>query len=399
MTHIATNGLDQLLTAVRSLAPLIHQHADAAEHNHRLSPEVVTALIDAGLFRLYLPHTLNGAELDPMAFAQVLEAIARIDGSTGWCTWIGNVNTLFVIPLADEAVATIFGKDRRGVTGSAFFPPGKAEYRNNGYVVSGRWPYASGCQHCTWYFVLCNVFDGDQPRLTAHGTPEVRACFLPIGQVTIEETWDVSGLAGTGSHDVILNQVFVPEAYTWQFGPGMTPTSAHFQRPLYRHPAYAMGVMQIGFIGLGIAQGAVDVSIELASSKSSIGATTVLRDRPQFQVRLAEAVALIRSARAWLREALQQFSAAILADEPDQFQQRTNMLLAATHATHSAAKAVDMIYTVSGASANYRRNPLQRALRDVHAVTQHFSTAAPQYESAGRMLLGLPPLPPPLILS
>lgn len=116
-------------------------------------------------------------------------------------------------------------------------------------------------------------------------------------------------------------------------------------------------------------------------------------------MRLAEAVALIRAARAWLREALQQLSTAILAGETDQFEKRANMLLASTNASHSAAKAVDIIYTISGAGANYRSNRLQRALRDVHAVTQHFVTAAPQYESAGRMLLGLPPLSPPYILS
>lgn len=399
MTNVATDRLDQLLSTVRRLAPLIRQHADTSERNHRLAPEIVSAFVDAGLFRLYLPHSLNGAELDPMSFATVLEEISRIDGSTGWCTWIGNVNTLFVIPLADEAVTTIFGSHLRGVTGSAFFPLGRAEYHTSGYIVNGRWPYASGCQHCTWYFVLCQVFAGDQQRMIAPGVPEMRACFLPIERITIEETWDVSGLAGTGSHDVVLNHALVPEAYTWQFGPGMMPQSTHFQRPLYRHSAYAVGVTQIGFIALGIAQGAVDLSIELASSKSSLGSTTPLRDRSLFQVRLAEAVALIRAARAWLREALQQLSTAILAGEQDQFEKRANMLLAATNASHSAAKAVDIIYTISGAGANYRRNLLQRALRDVHAVTQHFVTAAPQYESAGRMLLGLPPLSPPFILS
>lgn len=169
MAIMETHQLNQLLSTVRTLAPLIRQHADTAERNRHLSPEVVTTLVDAGIFRLYLPHTLNGAALDPMAFAQVLEDIASIDDSTGWCTWIGNVNTLFVIPLADEAVATIFGKDQRGITGSALFPPGKGEYRNHGYVVSGRCPYTSGCQHGTWYFVLCNVFDDDQPQYESAG--------------------------------------------------------------------------------------------------------------------------------------------------------------------------------------------------------------------------------------
>jgi alkylation response protein AidB-like acyl-CoA dehydrogenase len=398
MADVEPQPLNLLLNTVRTLAPLIREYADAAERTRHLSPPVVTALAEAGIFRLYTPRTLGGLEIAPLTFARVLEEIARINGSTGWCVLIGGANPLFVVPLADEVLEEIFGRDPHCITGSAFFPYGKAVVRDGGYVVSGRWPYASGCHHCTWYFVLCTVFDADQPRLTANGEPEVRAFFMPITQVTILDTWDVSGLAGTGSHDIVLEQVFVPEKYTWQFGPGMGPQGKHFQSLLYRYPLYASVVSNVSTMALGIAQGAVDACLELAQAKRPVGTTQLLRDRPLFQIRLAEAVALVRSARAWLYAAVEQIGEAVQARGQVSFAERADVLLAAANTTRSAATAVDILYTAAGATANYRRSPLQRALRDIHAVTQHFATAPPQFESAGRMLLGLPPLPPPLIL-
>jgi indole-3-acetate monooxygenase len=196
----------------------------------------------------------------------------------------------------------------------------------------------------------------------------------------------------------VVEQVFVPEEYTCQFGSSPTPRGKHFQGPLYRYPFYASVGGAIGAVALGIAQGAMDKCMELAQSKRPAGSTELLRDRPLFQVRLAEAVALMRSACAWLHAAVQQTWEEHLATGRVTFEERADILLAAANATRSAAAAVDIVYTAAGATANYRRSPLQRALRDIHAVTQHVGTAPQQYESAGRMLLGLQPLPPPLIL-
>src|SRR5262249_38904377 len=150
--------------------------------------------------------------------------------------------------------------------------------------------------------------------------------------------------------------------------------------------------MPLGAVALGIAQGAIDACIELAPSKRSVGTTEPLRERPPFQIQLAEAVALVRSARAWLHTAVQRTWEAVLAGGEVSFEERADLLLAAANATRNAATAVDMVYTLAGATANYRRSPLQRALRDIHALTQHVLTAPHQYESAGRMLLGLQPL-------
>ena len=145
---------ETLLSAVRRLEPLIREYADEAERNRRLSHPVVTALAEAGFFRLYLPHTLGGFEVDPLTFCQVMEALARIDGATAWCTWIASTNPPFVPTLSNQAVEEIFGKDPQVVTAGVVFPYGKAVVREGGYVVSGRWPYASGCQHTSWIFML-----------------------------------------------------------------------------------------------------------------------------------------------------------------------------------------------------------------------------------------------------
>jgi indole-3-acetate monooxygenase len=393
------SNLQDHLARIAALRPLIEAHAEEGERLRRLPPPVARALIDAGLFKLYLPRSLGGSELPPLEFAQCLEAISRIDGSAGWCAFIGNVNTLFTSPMAPSSIETIFANQPDVVTGSAFFPFGRAQIVDGGHEVSGRWQFASGCQHCSWYFVLCQEYDGDTPLFSAHGAPRTRACFAPIERYTIEETWDVSGLAGSGSHDVILDRVFVPQGMSWAFGRNMRPDPNHFSGSLYQYPPYAMGVMQAGFVAIGIAQGAIDRAVEIAQTKTGVATTTTLRERPTFHIGLAEAVALVRGSRAWLRDALSEFGEFIARGEEVSYASRANMLLAATKAAHNCARATDIMFTLSGANANYRRNPLQRSLRDAHAATQHFAVAVNQIESAGRMMLGFEPLPPPVILS
>jgi alkylation response protein AidB-like acyl-CoA dehydrogenase len=399
MVEVEAHDLDTLLSAVRRLEPLIREHADEAERNRRLSQPVVTALAEAGIFRMYTPRSLGGLEVEPLTFYRVVEALARIDASTAWCVLIAGGNGAFAGScLPDQGAEAVFGRDPHVVTAGVVFPFGKAVARDGGYVVSGRWPFASGCQHCAWVFCTCNVFDGDQMRLTQRGDPEVRVLFIPTSQLTIVDTWEVSGLAGTGSHDVEIEQVFVPEAYTGLFASGMPPQSKHFQGPLYRYPFFPASALPIGAVALGVAQGAVETCLELAQTKQPAGTTTLLREHPVFHVRMAEAVALVRSARAWLYTAVQHTWETMRTTGEVSFAERADVLLAGANATRSAAAAVDMAYTAAGATANYRRSPLQRALRDVHAVTQHIATAASQYESAGRMLVGLQPLNPMILV-
>src|SRR5262250_2201045 len=166
-----------LLQAVHRIADVVLRHADEAERNRRLSPPVVSALADAGLFRMGLPADLGGLEVSPLTFYRAVEAVATLDGSAGWCVFIGASSAFAGAFLSNEAAEEIFGSDSRVVTGGSVAPVGKALVRDGGYVVSGRWPYASGCQHSSWVFTLCNVFVEGELRLTEQGVPEVRAVF------------------------------------------------------------------------------------------------------------------------------------------------------------------------------------------------------------------------------
>jgi alkylation response protein AidB-like acyl-CoA dehydrogenase len=385
---------EDLLNVVRALEPIIRQHADEAERNRRLSQPVVDALARAGLFRMWVPKTLGGLEVLPLTAYRVVEEVARVDGSTGWCVFIGVSSAVSGAYVADLAAEDMFGRDPLGVIGGSIAGVGKAVVQKDGYLVSGRWPYASGCQHCGWLLALCQVMDEDQPRVTTTGAPEMRMVHIPREKVTIlDDTWDVSGLVGTGSHDFALEPIFVPEGYTWQFTPGI-PRGKHYRGPLYRFPLVALLRLQASAVALGIAQGAVDAWLALAPSKRAVIAPGVLRDQPLVQARIAEVVALVDSSRAWLHTAIQQAWETTLRGESASVAARAELLLAAVNATRRAAEAVSLVHGLAGGSANYRHSSFQRSLRDVHAVTQHVGMYPQQYEEAGRMILGLQPFQP-----
>ena len=385
---------EDLLNVARALEPIIRQHADEAERNHRLSQPVVDALARAGLFRMWVPRTLGGLEVSPLTAYRVVEEVARLDGSTGWCVFIGVSSAISGAFLADLAAEDMFGRDPLGVTGGVIAGSGRPWSRRTAIssVVAG--PMRAAASIVGWLLALCQVIDGDQPRVTTAGTPEMRVVHVPREKVTIlDDTWDVSGLVGTGSHDFVVEPLFVPEGYTWQFAPGL-PRGKHYRGPLYQFPLVALFRLQASAVALGIAQGAVDAFLALAPSKRAVIAPGVLRDQPLVQARIAEVVALVSSSRAWLHAAIQRAWNTTQVGESVSLAERGELLLAAVNATRRAAEAVQLVYTLAGGSANYRHSPLQRALRDVHAVTQHVGMAPQQYEEAGRMLLGLQPIQP-----
>jgi alkylation response protein AidB-like acyl-CoA dehydrogenase len=392
-----SDGSAPLLEAVHRLAPLIREHADEAERNRRLSPPVVAGMAEAGLFRMLTPRALGGLEVPPLTFFRVVEETSRIDGSTGWCLYIGGGIPVQGAFIAAAAADEIFGRDPRMVGAGAVYPLGRAVVAEGGHVVSGRWSYSSGCQHSSWLTVFCNVLDGDTPRLTEAGAPEVRVAFVPTGKTVIHDTWDVSGLVGTGSHDFTLEPVFVPEGYSYRLGPGV-PRGENFQGPLYRFPFWGFFTVPIGAVAIGIAQGSVDASLELAREQGRRGRPELQRDRPAFQARLGESVAQLRAARAWLHAAVEQAWDGTRERGSASLSERTDLVLAGTHATHTAAAVVRAMYVEAGGSANYRRSPLQRALRDVHAATQHVGIGPHWFEEGGRLLLGLSPSRPMILV-
>jgi alkylation response protein AidB-like acyl-CoA dehydrogenase len=301
--------------------------------------------------------------------------------------------------LQDEAAETMCGNGARLIQSATIFPFGRAIPRAGGYLVSGHWVYASNCWHSTWHMVACNVYEdgATEPRADLTGMPELIMAHLPRSQVQVLDTWHVSGLSATGSHDVEVQDVFVPEAFVWKFTPP-APRGSHFADPLYRFPFMGLWGWPIAAVALGIAQGAIDEIMRVAQRKTPRLSSSPLREQSLFQTQLAQAVALVSSSRAWLHEVVTKIWEKTRHGAEASFAERAEFLLAATNATRSSAAAVELAYTAGGGSANYRKSPLQRQMRDMHAVTQHIALAPSQYENSGRMLLGLPPDSPFILL-
>jgi len=215
------------VAVVPTLAPQIEAAVQANEKERRLSASVVKAMVDAGLFRLWIPRVFGGEEAQPADLAQVVEAVSRIDGATGWCLMIGGCYGAFAGYMKEEGASHIFGRDLSVVTGGAFRPSGTAVLVDGGYRVTGRWALGSGCHHCSWLVGGCQIFDGGAPLKTPEGMPKTRIMFFPAASAEIIDTWDSIGLRGTGSHDYAVKDVFVPHNYSvsnraarprWQLG-------------------------------------------------------------------------------------------------------------------------------------------------------------------------------------
>ncbi|HUE30386.1 MAG TPA: acyl-CoA dehydrogenase family protein [Verrucomicrobiae bacterium] len=373
------------LAAAVALAPRIRAAAAATERQRRLSPELVRALAAAGVFRMCVPRALGGGEVDPPAMIETLETIAVADGAAGWSAMIGATSGVASAYLAEQAAREIYGSDPESVSGGAFAPLGKATVVDGGYRVTGRWPFASGCEHCAWLMGGSIVLDGGQPRLLPSGMPDNRLMLFPAAAVRIIDTWDVAGLRGTGSHDIAVDDCFVPAARSLS----LISDRPRARGPLYAFPVFGLLALGIAAVALGIARRALDELVALAGAKTPTGSRRFLAERPVIQAEVARAEATLGAARAFLFETVGSAWEGAQAAGAIEIRERARLRLAATHATLASAAAVDIAYGAGGGTAVYAASPLQRCFRDIHVATQHVMVAPATLELAGRILLGL----------
>lgn len=387
----SNKSVHPLVEASQRIAPIVREHADQAEHERRLPPPVAEEFRRAGIYRMCRPKQLSGLEVDPLTAIEVVETLSRADGAAGWCAMINGAGTIFEGFLGERGGKEMFA-DPAVVSGGVIAPTGRAVPAEGGYRITGRWSIASGCHQCDYLGASCFVFDGPGPRMGPNGMPEWVVPFLAKSEVKIVDTWNVSGLRGTGSHDFEANDVFVPEHrfIRMPFGPSPYPGK------LYQFPFFGFLATVIASSALGIARSAVDELERVARTKTPFGMMSTLATRPSAQIAAAEAEAALRSARAFLFESVREIWERVEAGQPVSVEQRATLRIAATNATTSCARAVDLAYTAGGASAMYAKSPLQRCFRDVHAITQHYAVAPNDHELCGKILLGAEPDSPTL---
>ncbi len=379
-----TEPTTALINAARALADGIRERADQIERDRRLPLELVGAIAEAGLFRMCVPRRFGGSEVEAATMVRAIEELAYADGSAGWCLMIAATSGLVSGYLSDDAAREIYSPPR-AVIGGVFAPFGKAIVVDGGYRVSGRWPFASGCQHCDWLMGGCVVIENGAPRLLPNGLPDSRMMLLPTAEVEILDTWTVSGLRGTGSHDMQVADRFVPAARSVSL---MTDRPRH-SGPLYAFPVFGMLALGIAGVALGVARNAIDELTRLAGGKTPTGSRKRLADRALVQMQVAQAEATLRAARAFLFGTIDETWQSALSEGAIAVQQRALLRLAATHATISAADVVDLMYNAGGGTSIYATSPLQRCFRDIHVVTQHMMVAPATFELTGRILLGV----------
>ena len=377
----------QVLEKAKEWGDCLPAMAPDIEAARRLPGAVADGFREAGFFRLLVPREYGGLETHPLTFLDVIRDVARGDGSAGWNVMIGSTTGLLSASLPESFAKEIYGDggDSLTLTVGVTAPMGRAEKVDGGWRVSGRWPFGSGSQNADWITGGCFVFEDGEKILNDKGAPDVHLMMFHKDQVTIEDTWRVSGLCGTGSHHFHVDDVLVPEGRSVVLG-GRT----RVRRPLYQFPMLGLLALGVSSVSLGIGYAAVDAFSELAGAKTPTGSRRQLAERPMVQVDVARSVADLRSAEAFTREVVNEAWAHACAGERLNTNQKANLRLAAANTTHKAVEAVDRLYEAAGGSSIYEENPLQRYFRDIHVTTQHIMVANPIYEVVGRVQLGLP---------
>jgi len=384
-----------LVERVRGLAPLAGEHAAENERERRLAPAVVDAFESAGLFRLFLPERFGGAGLDYVEGMPVIEEAAAADGSAGWNLAIGAGTLSFAMLLDDDAAIEEILKTPHALCAGSVNPMALrvVPAEGGGYRVKGRLQYASGVTQSRWLIAGGLVFDGDLPRFTAEGAPVLRGAFFPTSEARVLDTWRVNGLAGTGSHDVEVADVFVPAARTWDLL--ATEPKRHDPLAAISLPS-RLGVSLVA-VGIGILRRAIEELAALAAAKSPfLSRGALLRDRASVQIDVARAAGLLDGARAHVRMVCAEVFERVRRGGAPAVPDLARLRLAYVTATEQLLRGVELVRAAAGMNAIQSGSPLERCWRDLHAVSQHFALSTTHYERIGKVRLGLDPGPGPI---
>jgi alkylation response protein AidB-like acyl-CoA dehydrogenase len=354
-----------ILERARAAAPVLRDEAAASEAARQLTPRAVEALRATGAFRMPMPRAWGGPEVDIPAQFAVVEELARADGSAGWCAMIAAGAGFFRAALPDEVADALY-PDLDGVTaGFVQAPVGRLDVVDGGYLLSGRWPFGSGCTHAAVIMGGGLLFDGGELVVTADGRPENRIAALPADRFEILDTWYPGGLAGSGSHDYTIEGAFVPAEQTFV----LDDLGGRREGPLYAWPGLFLHLMSA--VPLGVARAALETAEELLGAKVYLPDMRRARDDARVRTAIGRAHALVGSARAHVVDVIGDFWATLVAGDPPSPRQRAAFGSANVHAFLTCHEAAQLLVDTVGSAAVYRSCPLERQLRDLTTMRQH----------------------------
>ena len=391
----AQHDIEYYLEAARELAVKVAATADRIDDDRQIPSELAEELADKGFFRLLLPRTLGGAQLEHPDFLRILEIFAEVDGSTGWCLNQNNVFSTNSLRMPEQTAREIWGEKRAVVTNGPPTASSQAVPVDGGYKLNGRWHFSSGISHATWIAALAPIISGGSIGAPAQDASKdrtgARIMLIPKEAVTFLDFWQVRGLRGTASFSFEVEDLFIPSDCSYD--PTNLPRG---NGALYVIPTTLLFGSGFATVALGVARAALDTAISVAGAKTPGRSSTVLQNQSTTQRIIGEAEAIWGSSKALLRQnasfawksarqTTAQKNRALATEE------RINLRLAATHAIRMAAQVVDLAYNLCGSDAIFETNPIQRQFQDIHVMTQHAQGRPTHYETAGQYFLGLEP--------
>lgn len=385
LAPLATASPDPAPSALASLSPDlllsdIRRRREEFTRLQQIAPDVIGQFRRLGVYRALVPKALGGDEKGPREFCELVETIAQADGSAGWVASFG-MGVTYLAALPPATLAAIYADGPDVVFAGGIFPPQRAPKVEGGFEVSGRWAWSSGCTGADVIGVGIAPVDGEKTALP-------RMAVMPREKVRIERAWNVTGLVGTGSHDVVVDRVVVPEDWTFVRG-----SRSPRLEPMFRYPTLAFAAQVLSVVSLGIARGAIEELRRLAVDRPSVTGAPRLADRPQVQIELARAEAQLRSARAFFYDAIDEAWDSLLAGDEVSPEQTRLLRLSATHAARTGAEVARAIQLQTGMTGVYHDSPISQQVRDAQVLTQHAFMGDITYQNAGAMSFGLAPLP------
>ena len=383
---ISQHDVQHYLKSAHDLAARVAKDADRIDCDRQIPNELAEELADGGFFRLLVPRSLGGAEMDHPGFLQVLQVFAEVDASTAWCINQNNVFATASVIMPEQTAQEIWSDGRAVVANGPPTSSVKATPVDGGYRLRGRWNFSTGSAHATWLAALAPVVHPDQNQDASMDRTGTRILLLPKKEANFIDSWQVNGMRGTGSFSFEADGLYVPNIRTYD------PTNAPREDgPLYVIPRTLLFASGDATIALSIARASLATAIELVGPKTPGRMATTLPTQTTTHRLIGEAEAIWRSARAYLQECAAAVWDNACRDRVLDQEERIQLRLASTSAIRMAAETVDIAYNLCGSGAIFASNPIQRRFQDIHVITQHAQGRLNHYETAGQFLLGLEP--------
>ncbi|GAA4217505.1 alkylation response protein AidB-like acyl-CoA dehydrogenase [Sagittula marina] len=360
--------------ALMALCDTIRGRRAEFDQLRHIPQDIVDGFRKVGVYRAFVPTRLGGDAVTPMQFLELIETIAAADPSAGWVASFG-VSSTYLAALPVETFDAIYGANPDTVFAGGLFPPQSAQRVEGGVEVSGRWAWCSGS--------MCADLLGGGIKIDGDETPLPRTAVMPRDKVTIDETWNTIGLRGTGSHDLVVDKVVVPDDWTFVRG---NPSA--MEDRIFRYPAMALAAQVLAVVALGAAREALDFIRSDAAQRASITGAPNPGARPYVQAHLARAEATLAGARAQFYDATAKAWEELADNDRVSTDTHVRLRLAATTAAHDGAEAARQAFLMGGAGAMMAGHPLGRLMVDAACVAQHAFMGEGTWTSAGAAMFG-----------